>query len=1250
MVDIVATKPAYSALGQDDGQTSGASSHSPALQPRSQAVSPEKLNQLDLLAGSPYARFVQIGELADLNEAIKCYAELVELTPERFSGMHMLLNNFAVMLETRFEQLGDPVDLDGAIERQTEAILLTPNGHSDRPGRLNRLGLALRTRFEQSGTPEDMDASIEHLIEAVLLTSNGCPEKNTYLSNLGESFHCRFNELGDFAYLDAAIECYTEATLHAPEKHPDKPVALMNCGSLLHTRFERLGILLDLDATIENWTEAAMLMPDGHPNRHTLLHRLGGSLFVRFQRVGELADLDAAIERETEVVLLTPDGHPQKPELLSDLGISFHTRFMWLGGLIDLEAAIERQTEAVLLTPDGHTDKPERLSNLGCSLHTKFGRLGRVTDSDAAIQCHTEAVRLTPGGHPARPSCLSNFGSALRTRFRQLGELTDLNAAIEHQVEAVLLAPDGHPGKPSFLNELGASSQARFQILGELADLDLAIQRHTEAALLTPIQHSEKPRRLINLGNSLATRFGRLGELTDLDAAIRHQTEALLLMHEKHPNKRPSLINIGGLLLARFERLGELTDLDVSIQRQTEALMLTPDGHTDKFICLNNLGSSFRTRFKRLGELTDLEIAIERQTKAKLLTPAKHPLEPEVLSKLGLLHVDRFERLGKLADLKAGVEHQTEAVLLTPDGHADKPTHLGNLGKAHMVQFRVLKDEADLVISLQHLKRAGTSLDGAPSRKMAPLLLWARAACLYRRPDILEAYSHIVELIPQIAWLGSTVNRRYEHMATLATESTEAVTVAIDLKRFDLALEWLEQGRSVVWSQMLQLRTPVDDLRIVDATLANSLEEVARQLESSGSLKHAQVNLESQTSIEHTAREHHGLALMWDKLVGQARQLSGFERFLLPKKLSELSGSTYTKTVVVINVHEARCDALALRSGLSGGVHIPLPSLSRSQCVDMRNQLLTALRGSDIRARQSRRPVFDGPEAENMFESVLAALWVDVVRPILDALGYLIRPTEASGLPCVAWCTTGPLAFLPLHAAGFYNQPCERVFDYIVSSYTPTLSALLKPLPPSTEFHGILAVGQAAQAAHTPLPGTITELDNIQEQAARLPFTRLAEENATPVAVLAAMKKHSWVHLACHASQDVLDPSTSAFQLCGGQLNLATITREPLPNAELAFLSACETATGSGRVPDEAAHLAAGMLMSGYRTVIATMWSIRDADAPIVSEYFYSQLLENGVPHSGKAARALHDAVGHLRTRIGEKEFLRWVPYIHIGR
>jgi CHAT domain-containing protein len=195
-----------------------------------------------------------------------------------------------------------------------------------------------------------------------------------------------------------------------------------------------------------------------------------------------------------------------------------------------------------------------------------------------------------------------------------------------------------------------------------------------------------------------------------------------------------------------------------------------------------------------------------------------------------------------------------------------------------------------------------------------------------------------------------------------------------------------------------------------------------------------------------------------------------------------------------------------------------------------------------------------------------------------------------------------------------------------------------------------MAVGQAHTRGLAPLPGTIAELKQIAKITSGIRFTTLDGDQATPSAVFAGMEQHSWVHFACHASQNTAEPTKSAFHLHGGTLDLATITQKPLKNASLAFLSACQTATGDERLSEEAVHLAAGMIMAGYPTVIATTWSISDEDAPLIAEKVYTCMLEGGVPDSRKAAKALHHAVECLRAKVGVKEFGRWAPYIHIGQ
>lgn len=164
-------------------------------------------------------------------------------------------------------------------------------------------------------------------------------------------------------------------------------------------------------------------------------------------------------------------------------------------------------------------------------------------------------------------------------------------------------------------------------------------------------------------------------------------------------------------------------------------------------------------------------------------------------------------------------------------------------------------------------------------------------------------------------------------------------------------------------------------------------------------------------------------------------------------------------------------------------------------------------------------------------------------------------------------------------------------------------------------------------------------------------FKWLNDKEATIGAVLNEMEQYGWCHLACHGIQHREDPTKSAFALQDGMLDLAAIMSKSFRSAEMAFLSACQTATGDEKRPEEAVHLAAGMLMAGYRTVFATMWSIGDRDAPVIAKEVYTRLMESGGAEEQKwpAAYALHAAVDVLREKVGEQEFVKWVPFIHVG-
>ncbi|KAF8492717.1 hypothetical protein JB92DRAFT_3127719 [Gautieria morchelliformis] len=227
-----------------------------------------------------------------------------------------------------------------------------------------------------------------------------------------------------------------------------------------------------------------------------------------------------------------------------------------------------------------------------------------------------------------------------------------------------------------------------------------------------------------------------------------------------------------------------------------------------------------------------------------------------------------------------------------------------------------------------------------------------------------------------------------------------------------------------------------------------------------------------------------------------------------------------------------------------------------------------------------------------------------------------------------------------MHAAGMYNagEP-QCVSDYVVSSYTPTITALLSDVPIPDPFK-VMVVIEPNTPGQSGLSYTVDELQRIESHVPEKDLIKFQSANVEEV--VSHLLTTSIAHFACHGQQHPENPLESALQ--------------PTPNARLAFLGACQTAMGDKTLPDEAIHLASTLLFAGFQGVVATMWSISDEDGPKVADAFYEYLYRKkpsaiaGMfqPDTREAARALYVAIDKLRSE--GVSFKRWVPFIHMGR
>jgi CHAT domain-containing protein len=272
--------------------------------------------------------------------------------------------------------------------------------------------------------------------------------------------------------------------------------------------------------------------------------------------------------------------------------------------------------------------------------------------------------------------------------------------------------------------------------------------------------------------------------------------------------------------------------------------------------------------------------------------------------------------------------------------------------------------------------------------------------------------------------------------------------------------------------------------------------------------------------------------------------------------------------------------------------------------------------------------------AEAEIGAVLDWLWRAVTRPVLDQLDDIAPGT---GPRRVWWVPAGPLAALPIHAAGDgLTRAC--------SSYSPTLQALrggpaAAPQAPTRML--IVAMPQTPGAA--PLPGARAEADLLRP--GRHPV-ELAGAAATREAVLRALATCEIAHFACHSTLDPERPGAARLLLhdhAERPLTLLDVARLRLPRARLAYLSSCATMLSGEGLADEAVHLAAAFRHAGFAGVVGTLWPVDDRNAALpMARDFYAQLDEAG------PAEALRRAAADLAAARPHHPSL-WAGHVHVG-
>ncbi|MGW7719188.1 CHAT domain-containing protein [Streptomyces chartreusis] len=880
----------------------------------------------------------------------------------------------------------------------------------------------------------------------------------------------------------------------------------------------------------------------------------------------------------------------------------------WHERVDDMEALDESITllrDAVAKNLPG--DRPSFGFALSSALQARHERVNDPKALQEAIDLGREALEATPAGHPDRWSSLGGLANALLVSYKQSGQQAALEEAIGLYREAVARTLD-HKGRATALSAVGIALRVRYDATGDLASLDDAIDKLREAAQAAYPQDPAKPGFLTNLSHALVVRYRRVPHEETIEEAIEEGRAAVGIVSPDDPRKTGLLVNLGSALMAQHAQTGDLSPLLEAPTVLSEAAARTPDESPHRGMVLSQLGSVLRTIYQHTGDTHALAEAVRLEREATDVTPERHPDRAKLLANLGI-----------------ALSAQQQAL---PEGTTE-----GNQAAA------AFREAAHMSVAPPHIRLSSARQWGDLEARANH---WEEAA---------KGLSTAVNLLPRVAARYLWRSDQEHQLSRFPGLVSDAAAAALQTNNPERALDLLERGRGVLIAQALETRSEATELRDRAPELAAQYELLRRELESdlhAGSPPASESPAEAHGAVD----RRHRTSRRWDLLMQEIRSRPEpeLQNFLLPQGFDDLRTTAQAGPVITVNVSDYRSDAIALTS--DGIRSIPLPDLTREIVA---TQVEDFVRAVDT-ALDAEAGVVERSDAEERVESVLGWLWDALAEPVLTGLGLTAPPAADQPWPRIWWSPTGPLNFLPLHAAGHHSRLDERVpptvMDRVVSSYTPTLQTLNRartkqPTDPDAP-HLVVAMPHTPGQPDLPKAGEAVEILSRQYPGTTDP---LVGPRATVDQVLNTLPGHAWAHFACHGWSDLNSPSESNLALHDGNLSVLRLSRLHIDDAELAFLSACSTQHGHPTLADEAIHIASAFQLVGYTHVIGTLWPIGVRTAMDLTRDVYTTLhsaAEHDATGAAHAARALSSAVRHARDEAPHVPTL-WASYIHTG-
>jgi tetratricopeptide (TPR) repeat protein len=889
------------------------------------------------------------------------------------------------------------------------------------------LALDIKKRFFDSNREKDIDITIALHRKALEITPQTHQAYPLYMTNLAKAVLVRYdNVTNTSADIDLAIILHRTLlavlSFPIPSRPPvdddDQASYLSNLADVLGKRYNLTHNLEDLDEAIELRQKVVDLSPPPPDVDHIdALRILAQNLHIRHNRDKDVESLNSVISLyrtayafgmlndSTEVNVAAGKNY------LCELATAVCSRYRLLHEDEDLQESIELYEKLLQNQPIG--EQGTSLTVLSILLGDRFDRSGNPEDLECAISVLLQLLARRPSPHPERYNTLMNLGRRLRTLFEQTGQKKHLNDAETFLREAIELLPEHseeeHGSRAAALNGLSVVLLAKYEG-GNRQDLREAIRFQTEALQL---KSSSEERSLSTLTNLVAAQFSAYEIPSD---AIQ-----LSLTPYKPVSPTEDLVAQPTSEEGKEAQVEIEVDLNVTVSLCEEALdnAISTDLHYPGI--LNNLGNILRLRFqsnmrfkgKRESARADLDRGIQLLEQSLAIFEQRYPQSPQFSNTCLNLGFAFFQ--------KASISAEDDAAA----------SRYRDIGAASF-------------------KKGATSAYAPTSTKFMIAKTWAIQAEHYGHPSALEAFRYSISLLPFLAALNADLELRQERLMggtrgasneNLRTDglAIRAAGCAIRAGKLEEAIELLEEGRAVFWTQAMQVRSPMHDLEAEYPDMADKLRKLGRGLEagsfSSGSRADGAVTAKPGDGGEKGLLTAHAEAIRlrrlnveWEETLTAVRKLPNFADFLRPRQFTVLQSACLEqghlghvdvgigKTIVILCATAKNTDALILT--VKGVKHLPL-GLSFKQMLWLVNLVLHVSIGGHSRSLSPQieeaffarlRVVADTlpgfqqlfsseratkiaslsaqkvPSTSDILSFVLKILWLNVVEPVVKFL------------------------------------------------------------------------------------------------------------------------------------------------------------------------------------------------------------------------------------------------------------------------